>query len=73
MKHTESQKEMILAHLLTGSTITAIDGVKYFNCLNVRNRIGELRKEKWNIETTMIRVPSGKMVAQYRLVNKVAP
>jgi hypothetical protein len=73
MKHTDSQKKMILDHLLTGSPLTSLDGVKYFNCLNVRNRIGELRKENWNIETTMIKVDSGKMVAQYRLVNKVAP
>lgn len=53
--HTETQKNMILADLMTGASITGLDGLKY-GCLNVRNRISELGREGFKIDRELIKV-----------------
>ena len=41
---------------------------KRFNCLRLGARIYDLKQRGHNIKRVMITVPSGKRVAQYRLV-----
>jgi hypothetical protein len=69
-KTQQSQKEMILQHLLTGSKLTVLDGLIYFNCMKTSNRISELKREGWQIETAIIDTKSHKRIAEYSMPNK---
>lgn len=42
---TTSQKEKIKKALLAGRKLTCLDGLKMFDCLNLRNRIVEIIRE----------------------------
>lgn len=64
---TESQKQMILEHLLTGCSITTLEALMWFNCMKASNRVSELKDQGWPIQTKIIDTDSHKRVAQYRL------
>ena len=64
----QSQTTAILAHLKAGHTLTALEALELFGCMRVGARILELREAGHDIRTDMIVLPSGKRVAQYRLV-----
>lgn len=63
-----SQNDAILAHLRSGLTLTALSALSLFQCLNLGGRIFDLRKAGHNITSNMIRLPNGKHVAEYRLI-----
>ena len=63
----ESQKKKILKHLQEGLSITPMEALREFGCFRLGARISELR-EDYPILTKMIKVPSGKWVARYRLI-----
>jgi hypothetical protein len=65
INHTESQKAMILEYLLTGARFTTLEAIQKFNCLKASNRISELKKQGWKIESVRVDLPSNKRVAQY--------
>lgn len=67
-KESESQNLMILKALLNGERLTHLDAEKRFNCLRLGARIYDLKQQGHKIERRMIVVPSGKCVAEYRLV-----
>lgn len=64
---TESQNRKILECLLKGNKLTPIDMLKKFKSLRASARIFDLRKDGWNIKTTIIKTKSGKRVAEYSL------
>lgn len=45
-----SQKQQILEYLQKGNTLTGLQGLTIFGSLSIRNRIGELRKQGYNIQ-----------------------
>lgn len=67
-KSGKAQYEMILKALRNGERLTHLDAEKRFNCLRLGARIYDLKQRGHNIKRVMITVPSGKRVAQYRLV-----
>jgi Helix-turn-helix domain len=68
-----SQSSRILAHLQAGHTLTPIEALNRFNCFSLSQRITELRRRGYQIITTMVDVPSGKRVAEYRLESSKGP
>jgi hypothetical protein len=57
----------ILMALKQGQRLTPLLALAEFNCLSLSQRIGELKKMGWPITTEMVKVASGKSVAQYTL------
>ena len=62
-----SQCERILAHLEAGHTLTPIEALQRFNCFSLSQRVTELRQRGHPIVTRMVKLKSGKRVAEYRL------
>jgi hypothetical protein len=67
---TKSQEMAILEHLKSGRAITPIDALNLYRCFRLGARVFSLKKQGFQIESEMIRVPSGKRVASYRLVTQ---
>lgn len=49
-----SDKKEILSYLQQHQTITPMEALKKFGCYRLRARVWDLRKEGYNISTTMI-------------------
>ena len=49
-----SQKQQILEHLKSGNTLTALEAVTDFGCLQLGARIHELKKEGNKIKTELV-------------------
>ena len=62
-----SQKADILAALIRGETLTAMDALTRFGCFRLAARIYDLRQEGWNIISEDLTLPSGKIVTSYWL------
>lgn len=69
-----SQGKMILDYLREGKTLTSLEALHKFGCLNLKGRIWELRqqvaKEGYRIDTSWIITNTGKRIAEYKLVKK---
>jgi hypothetical protein len=62
-----SHCKLILDYLKTGHTLTPLEALNKFQCFSLSQRVTDLRQAGHPIVTTMITLPSGKRVAQYRL------
>ena len=63
-----SQKELILNHLKTGRTLTAIEALNQFGCFRLASRIVDLKKDNHDIKTEMrLSVDGTKRFAEYSL------
>jgi len=62
-----SHSKEILNHLENGNKITALEALNLFGCFRLGARIYDLKKLGHEIESDMIKIPSGKMVAEYSL------
>lgn len=49
-----SIKYEVLEHLKSGKTLTSIEALDKFGCMQLNSRIHELKKEGHNIETTLV-------------------
>ena len=65
---TEPQNKRILDHLKRGFSLTKLQALRQFGCMNLGARIHEYR-EDYPIVTRMIKVPSGKWIAKYRIIH----
>jgi hypothetical protein len=63
-----SQNQQILAHLESGLSLTAFQGLAKFQCFRLAARISDLRRKGHDIKTDMIELNSGKRIAKYYLV-----
>lgn len=63
----KSQKEQILEYLKTGKAINGpLHAVELFGCFAVSQRVGELRREGFPIESRLVTAGgSGKKVSRY--------
>ena len=50
----ESQSARILSHLKSGKSITPIEALTLFDCFRLGARIADLRKEGYEIKTTIL-------------------
>jgi len=66
----QTQKKQILDYLKTGKSITKLEALKMFSIWNSGDAIFNLRKEGYNIETTMI-TNGKKRFASYKLIENV--
>lgn len=64
-KQSQSQGLMILSALQNGDRLTHLDAENRFKCLRLGARIYDLKQQGHNIQSRMIKVPSGKRVMQY--------
>lgn len=67
MKQTQTQNDLIKAHLEEGKAITAYEALELYGCLRLAARIAELRKSGMNIITNRAR-RNGKEFGSYTLV-----
>lgn len=51
-----------------GSTITSGEALAFYQCSRLAARICDLKKKGHNIQKRMVQTPSGKFIAQYRLI-----
>ena len=65
-----TQREAILAHLISGLTITQAQAYELYGCFRLSERIREIKKMGYGVSSTMIELPNGKRVAEYRLTSR---
>lgn len=71
---TESHNLQILEYLQRGLSIAQMEALRQFNCMRLSARINDLRHGEnsmhlsFPIVTRMIKLPSGKRIARYRLI-----
>ena len=65
-----TQNQQIEKHLKSGKSITAMDALVMFRCLNLKGRIYELRQSGMNIKTDMITTTTGKRIGKYSLIKE---
>jgi len=61
----DSQSKAIKEYLLTGKSLTSLDGLRLFKCWSLTQRVFDLRMKGLPIITEMILLDSGKRVAKY--------
>jgi len=61
-----SQSDLILFHMMDGSTLTSLEALKKFGCFRLAARIGDLKKDGHKIQKRTITV-NKKKIAQYRI------
>ena len=69
-----TQCEQILAHLRSGKSITQYEALDKFKCFRLASRICDLKKRiaaDEEIEAVKIVTPTGKRVAQDRLIRRL--
>ena len=66
-----SQNKRIAEWLKAGNSITAMEALNMFQCFRLASRINDL-KQKFGLRivTDRVMTPSGKRVAQYKLVTE---
>lgn len=67
----DSQSKAIKEYLLTGKSLTAIDGLRLFKCWSLTQRVFDLRMKGLPIITEMIQLESGKRVAKYTVKSSI--
>lgn len=61
-----SQKEMIKRHFDSGRSLTVLTAIEKYGIYALSQRCGDLRKEGYPVEGTLIKLPSGKHVMSYK-------
>lgn len=57
----------LLAGLKAGERLTPLTALEKYQCFSLSQRMGELKRSGWPIMSQMVRVNSGKKVAEYWL------
>jgi hypothetical protein len=65
-----TQNKMVLQHLQTGQSITALDSLRLYGVLRLAARVEELRKDGHTIITQSVRV-GNKEFARYSLTRGI--
>lgn len=64
-EHT--QQGQILRALQRGETLTVLEALNRFQCYALSQRIGELKRMGWPIQSEPFKTESGKTVARYSM------
>lgn len=67
MAKAAKQKEMILAHLRVGLSLTVAEALTKYGIYALSQRVGELKRQGHPITSSLIEVKEGCRVAEYRL------
>lgn len=57
----------LLAALMNGERLTPLTALEKYRCFSLSQRMGDLRRSGWPIVSQMVKLSSGKSVAQYRM------
>lgn len=57
----------LLRALQRGERLTPISALQGYQCFSLSQRMGELKRAGWPIISEMVKMPSGKRVAEYSL------
>lgn len=63
-----TQSAQLLSYLRSGERLTPLKSLDLFGCLALSQRMGELSRAGHPIAVRMIRLPNGKRVAEYHLI-----
>lgn len=63
---TQTQTQKILAYLLNGGKLTAIDALKKFKCFRLASRVSEIRVS-YKVKTEMVKTKGGARIARYSI------
>ena len=64
---SRTQVERILAHLLSGGSITALEALDLYGCSRLAARIGDIRALGYLVHAEMVTLDNSKRVARYRI------
>lgn len=62
----------LLMALKNGERLTPLTALERYRCFSLSQRMGELRRAGWPIVSRMVKLNSGKAVAEYRMEEQVA-
>ena len=62
-----TQMDRILAHLLGGGSLTALEALDRFGCSRLAARIGDIRAMGYQVHAEMVTLDNAKRVARYRI------
>ena len=62
-----SQAGLILRHLQSGGTLTALDALDLFGCNRLAARVADLRNKGYHVKARWLTLPNGKRVSEYYL------
>ena len=62
----------LLMALQSGERLTPLTALERYRCFSLSQRMGELRRSGWPIVSRMVKLNSGKSVAEYRMQEVVA-
>ena len=65
LETSRTQGGRILAHLLTGEALTALEALDRFGCSRLAARIEELKRGGWPIVSRLVETGGGKRVSSY--------
>ena len=65
-----SQKLEIVRFLAQGKPLTPLVALKRFRTFSLSQRIGELKREGWPIQSRLVRVGKNTRVSEYRISRK---
>lgn len=65
-----TQKKAILAHLLSGRSITPMEALRLYGCFRLSAAIFDLRAKGYVIKTERMKIRQGTYVARYHLIRK---
>lgn len=63
----DTQQGQILRALQRGETLTVLEAINRFQCYALSQRIGELKRMGWPIESRPWKTGGGKTVARYSM------
>jgi hypothetical protein len=63
----KTQEQSMLLYLEAGNKLTSLEALEKFGCMRLASRVSDWKKEGHDIRSEMIKVPSGKRVAEYWL------
>ena len=65
----QSQAGLILRHLQSGATLTALDALDLFGCNRLAARVADLKAKGYNVKSRWLVTPLGKRVSEYYLTS----
>ena len=63
----QSQAGLILRHLQSGGTLTALEALDLFGCNRLAARVADLKNKGYNVKSRFITLPNTKRVSEYYL------
>ena len=66
-----SQENEILRYLQNGGRLTGLEGLRLFGTMKLASRISTLKRNGHNIESRIIKTPTGKYVSEYWLEKEI--